>query len=96
MELERTQALREARQRDMSYRELIDGSAQGIMIHRDWQPLYSNRQCLRIFGYESLEEFQAVVSLEELFDPERFVIDGYAIFAAARSASFADAVNEWT
>ena len=58
MELERRKTLIKLRDSEKSYRELVDGSLQGIIIHRDWQALYVNSRFLAMFGYRSLDELR--------------------------------------
>ena len=56
------EALRESEER---FRNLIEHSLQGIVVHRDDKVLYINNACLRIFGFSSMEELG---SAEKLFD----------------------------
>ncbi len=42
------EALRES---EMRFRELIDGSVQGILIHRDFDPLFCNPAYARMYGF---------------------------------------------
>ena len=46
------------------FRELIEDSTQGILIHRDWKPLFVNAAYARILGYDSPEEILAQPSIE--------------------------------
>ncbi|MDH3712309.1 MAG: PAS domain S-box protein [Gammaproteobacteria bacterium] len=78
MELERRETLTKLRDSETNYRELVDGSLQGIIIHKDWQALYVNPQFLAMFGYQSLEEIHQLPSLQTLFDPgELPMLEGY-------------------
>jgi diguanylate cyclase (GGDEF)-like protein/PAS domain S-box-containing protein len=46
------------------FRNLIEGSIQGILIHRNWTPLFLNRAYAAILGYDSPEELMALGSVE--------------------------------
>jgi diguanylate cyclase (GGDEF)-like protein/PAS domain S-box-containing protein len=46
------------------FRNLIEGSIQGILIHRNWTPLFVNRAYAAILGYDSPEELIALGSVE--------------------------------
>jgi len=70
LELERREALLKLRDSEKSYRELVDGSRQGIIIHRNWQALYVNSRFLTMFGYQSLEDIRQLPSLKALFNPD--------------------------
>ena len=60
-ELKRRVALEEhVRKSETKFRNLTDGSVQGVFIHRDLTPLYVNQACAEIFGYESVEALMAV------------------------------------
>ena len=45
------------------FRNLIEGSIQGILIHRNWTPLFLNRAYATILGYDSPEELMALGSV---------------------------------
>ncbi|MDH3413614.1 MAG: diguanylate cyclase [Gammaproteobacteria bacterium] len=49
-------ALRESERR---YRDLIEGSIQGVLIHVDSKPVFANQAYADIFGYDSPEEILA-------------------------------------
>ena len=48
------------------FRGLIEGSIQGIIIHRNFMPLFANDAYARIFGFQSAEEVLALRTLESL------------------------------
>lgn len=73
-ELERRKAVQDLRDSEMNYRDLVDGSAQGIIIHRDWQALYVNPRFLTMFGYQSLDEVRGLSSLRALFEPDELAM----------------------
>jgi PAS domain S-box-containing protein len=52
------------------FRNLIEGSIQGVVIHRNFMPLFVNRAFCNIFGYSSSEMF-SLESLLELFPPDQ-------------------------
>ena len=56
-------ALKDSEER---FRNLIEGSIQGILIHRDLKPLFVNEAYAQIFGYDSAEEILAMESVEPL------------------------------
>ncbi len=61
------------------FRNLIEGSVQGIYIHRDFKPLFVNQAFANILGYESANELLAsVTSIDEHHAPhERARLRGY-------------------
>ncbi len=60
------EALRESEER---YRDLIEGSVQGIVIDSNSKPLFANQVYADIFGYESAEEIVALKRLQPLYAP---------------------------
>jgi len=65
--MEREQALKVSESR---FRTLIDGSIQGILVHRYFKPLYVNPAYVEMFGYENADEILALSSALKLFAPE--------------------------
>jgi len=61
------EALRESEER---YRDLIEGSVQGIVIDSYGKPLFANQVYADMFGYESPEEIIRMKSLQPLYAPE--------------------------
>ena len=59
-------ALRESEER---FRNLIEGSIQGIHIHQHWRPLFVNQAYADILGYDSPEELLAMNCLEHHIAP---------------------------
>lgn len=59
-------ALRESEER---FRNLIEGSIQGIYIHQDWRPLFANQAYADILGYDSPEEILAMTCFEHHIAP---------------------------
>ena len=67
LEIDRNRASHALIQSEQNYRDLIEGSIQAIIIHRDWKPLYVNPACVDIFRYESSTELLALEDLSQLF-----------------------------
>ena len=59
-------ALRESEEH---FRNLVEGSIAGILIHRDWKPLFVNQAFAEIHGYESADEILALESIGRLLAP---------------------------
>ena len=38
------------------FRDLVENSVQGVLVHRNFRPLYANAAVAELFGYESAEE----------------------------------------
>ncbi len=56
------------RQSEAQYRDLIEGSSQGIMIVRDWRLLFANTAFARMLGYDSDDELLRLqFTLDSLF-----------------------------
>jgi diguanylate cyclase (GGDEF)-like protein/PAS domain S-box-containing protein len=62
----RTEKLAESEKR---FRNLIEGSIQGIFIHRNRAPIFANQACADILGYDSLEELLAAGTYETHLAP---------------------------
>ena len=59
------EALRSSRAR---FRDLVEGSAQGVIVHRNLRPIFANEAAARIFGLEGVDALLALESLLPLFD----------------------------
>jgi len=57
------------RSSEQHYRDLIEGSIQGITIYRNFTPLLVNRAFANIFGYTP-EEILALDTINRLFAPQ--------------------------
>jgi diguanylate cyclase (GGDEF)-like protein/PAS domain S-box-containing protein len=66
---ERKQAEQALRESEARFRDLIEGSIAGILIHRDWKPLFVNQAYVDILGYDSPEEILAMESRESQVAP---------------------------
>jgi len=67
---ERKRAEEALRQSEENYRNLVDGSVQGVFIHHDFKPLFVNEVLVKMFGYSSAEEIMALDSIDLLYAPE--------------------------
>ncbi len=67
------QALRASEER---FRTLIDGSSQGILVHRNLRILYVNQSLVEMFGYDSADEILALES-REVMTAQRARLLGY-------------------
>ncbi|WP_448191296.1 PAS-domain containing protein [Azospirillum sp. sgz301742] len=63
----REEALRESEAR---FRGLIEGSIQGILVHRRFTPLFANEAFARIHGFAGVEELMALPDVKGLIAPE--------------------------
>ncbi|HEB27649.1 MAG TPA: PAS domain S-box protein [Porticoccus sp.] len=56
---------------EAKFRHLIEDSPQGILVHRDFKPLFLNGVCAELYGYRNPEEILELDSiLEALWAPE--------------------------
>jgi len=70
---------------ERQFRNLIAGSIQGILIHRDGKPLFANQAMADIFGYDGPQEILALPSVQALkAEHERTRLEAYS---AARMTS---------
>ncbi len=60
----------ELRSSEARFRGLIEGSIQGVLIHRNFVPLFVNEAYGRIFGFEKIGDLMAQSSLECLMTLE--------------------------
>ena len=67
---ERKQAEVALRKSEERFRILIDGSSQGILVHRNLRTLYVNQSLVEMFGYDSADEILALESREVMTAPE--------------------------
>ncbi|MDX1528539.1 MAG: PAS domain S-box protein, partial [Gammaproteobacteria bacterium] len=64
--IELEKALEESERR---FRDIVEGSIQGILVHRDWKPVFVNPACARMFGYRNPEEMLAAGDLDRHIAP---------------------------
>jgi PAS domain S-box-containing protein len=63
---ERAAASRRARTREAQLLDLFDGSIQGILIHRRFQPLFANRRAAELLGFQSVADLMTRGSLADM------------------------------
>jgi PAS domain S-box-containing protein len=66
---ERESALRRSEEK---FRNLLEGSIQGVFIHRDWHPLFVNQTLADMLGYDSPEDLLTLHSLAQVIAPEDY------------------------
>jgi PAS domain S-box-containing protein len=64
---ERKMADKVLEESETKYRHLVEGSLQGIYVHRDFKPLFANEKCAEIYGYRSPEEILELDSILDVF-----------------------------
>ena len=68
---ERKRAEKQLRQSEQRFRQLVEGSIQGIMIHRNSTPVFANQAYAQIYGYDSPEEILRVKNIfQNIIAPE--------------------------
>lgn len=61
------------------FRSIVDGSVEGIFVHRDWRPLFVNQSLADMLGYDSPAEILAMDSVSDIVAPhERPRLSAYA------------------
>ena len=66
------------------FRNLVEEALQGILIHRDWRPLFANQALARIFGFADADDILAIPNVRQLYaEHER---DRLKLFNEARLA----------
>lgn len=51
-------------EREQRYRQLVNGSIQGVLVHRNYKPLFCNQAYAEIFGYHSEAEILELTSVK--------------------------------
>lgn len=51
------------------YRTLVEGSVQGILVHKDFRPLFVNERWARMFGYDGPGEILRMDTILPLYPP---------------------------
>ena len=68
---ERKQAEEAMRQSEERFRHLVEGSIQGIMLHRDGKPIFANQAYAEMYGYDSPEDILGVENIfQDIIAPE--------------------------
>ncbi|MCP5155861.1 MAG: EAL domain-containing protein [Ectothiorhodospiraceae bacterium] len=57
------------RESETRFRNMVEGSIQGVLIHRHRKPLFANASYARILGYQSADEILALDSTERIYAP---------------------------
>ncbi len=71
--IERKHAEEKLKESETKFRNIIEGSLQGIFVHKDFKPLFANQRCADIFGYNDPEEILKLDSiLESFISPEEY------------------------
>jgi len=52
------------------FRNLVEGSIQGVIIHRQWRILFVNQSMARICGYDSIDDLLDVGTVEKIIAPQ--------------------------
>ena len=61
------------------FRKIVDGSLEGILIHRDWQPMFINKSLVKMLGYDSDEQIYNLDSMSSIIAAhERERLKAYA------------------
>ena len=55
---------------EQKFRDLVEGSIQGVYVHHNWELLFANQAMADIFGYKDGEDVIALGSVEKLVSPE--------------------------
>lgn len=55
---------------ETKYRNLLEGSLQGVCVHRELVPVFVSQTFAELFGYESVDDIMAMGSILPLFAPE--------------------------
>ena len=82
---DRKQAEKVIEESETKFRNIVEGSLQGIFVHRNFKPLFANKKCADMFGYRKPEEILKLDSLLEVFwaPKEQERITGYNMLRMA-------------
>jgi len=58
------------RSSETKYRNLLEGSLQGVCVHRELVPVFATQTFAEMFGYDSVDEIMEKGSILSLFAPE--------------------------
>jgi diguanylate cyclase (GGDEF)-like protein/PAS domain S-box-containing protein len=62
-------AERRLRESEQRFRDMVEGSLQGVLIHRHRVPIFANQALADMLGYESPEEILRLSSTEQVYSP---------------------------
>ncbi|MDX9860787.1 MAG: EAL domain-containing protein, partial [Rhodospirillales bacterium] len=65
----RARAQKELQESEERFRNLVEGSLLGIVIHRDGKPIFANQAFATIFGYDGPEDILRLPSIDIVYDP---------------------------
>ncbi len=54
------------------FRSLVEASSMGVLVHRDFKPLYANQALVNSFGYGSVENLLALPSVADFLQEHEF------------------------
>ncbi len=57
-------------QSDALFRQILDRSAQGVLVHRQGPPLYANQALADLLGFATVTEVMAIPSVFDYFSPD--------------------------
>ncbi|WP_448205800.1 PAS-domain containing protein [Azospirillum sp. sgz302134] len=69
---DRTRALEALRDSEARFRDLVEGSVQGIVVMRDFKPLFINHAYAGMAGYDDPSELMTGSLLQRLVPPEEY------------------------
>lgn len=67
---ERKRAEAALRESEARFRDLVEGSIQGIFVHHDFKPLFANQALADMLGYDSPDEILALPSVMDFIHPD--------------------------
>lgn len=77
---DRVSARNELQDRERQFRDLVEGSLQGVYIAQNWQLQFANQALADIFGYEDPEDLMTIQNSSRLIAPhEQQRIKGYKL-----------------
>jgi len=66
--------IEEIQETETKFRNIVEGSVQGIYIHDNFMPLFANQICADIFGYADSDEILSLPSLlASFYDPNEHI-----------------------
>ena len=65
-----TEARKALEESERQFRNLVEGSIQGVFVHKDWQLLFANQALADILGYDNLAEMLALERTDPFLAPE--------------------------
>ena len=80
---QRKLAERALRESESKFRDLVDGSVQGVLIHRNHKPIYVNEAFARIHGYTAVEILEMDSNLPLIASEDRERLQMFTLDRAA-------------